>query len=95
MNAPNQSGWKPAMPAGGDTASGPVTVTGNGTGAATGTVRLYDGSNPVATTVTLVGGRATITWTPTVKGQRSLSVLYSGDSRYAPSTSSTTTVKVT
>ncbi len=72
-----------------------VTVTGNGTGAATGTVRLYDGPNPVATTATLVGGRATITWTPTAKGQRSLSVRYSGDSRYAPSTSATTTVKVT
>jgi hypothetical protein len=72
-----------------------VTVTGNGTGAATGTVRLYDGPEPVATTATLVGGRATITWTPTAKGQRSLSVRYSGDSRFAPSTSSTTTVKVT
>ena len=46
---------------------------------------------PVGTAATLVGGRATVSWTPTARGQRSLSVRYSGDGRYAPSTSAAAT----
>ena len=55
---------------------------------------LYDGVEPVGT-ATLVGGKATITWTPAAKGTRSLTVRYLGDPTHAPSVSPAVAVKVT
>jgi hypothetical protein len=71
-----------------------VTVTAAGTTTPTGTVRLYDGVEPVGTATTLSGGTATITWTPAAKGQRSLTVRYAGDDRHAGSQSTAVTVRV-
>jgi hypothetical protein len=73
----------------------PVTVTSApGTPGATGQVGLYDGVEPVAT-ATLVGGKATIAWTPGAKGTRSLTVRYLGDVTHLTSTSPAVLVKVT
>ena len=77
----------------------PLSVTATVTAAAgaapaTGQVGLYDGVEPVGSG-TLVGGRATITWTPVAKGTRSLTVRYLGDPTHAPSVSPAVSVKVT
>ena len=77
----------------------PVSVTATVTSAAgatpaTGQVGLYDGVEPVGT-ATLVGSKATITWTPSAKGTRSLTVRYLGDPTHAPSVSPAVAVKVT
>jgi hypothetical protein len=57
-------------------------------------VGLYDGVEPVGT-ATLVGGKATISWTPVAKGTRSLTVRYLGDLTHLASTSPAVLVKVT
>jgi hypothetical protein len=75
----------------------PVAVTvssPSGAPQATGQVGLYDGVEPVGS-ATLVGGKATITWTPTAKGTRSLTVRYLGDPTHAASVSPAALVKVT
>ncbi len=71
-----------------------VTVSAAGTAQPSGTVRLYDGVEPVATAATLLNGKATITWTPVAKGNRSLTVRYLGSETHAPSVSAATTVRV-
>lgn len=60
-----------------------------------GSVRLYDGVEPVATTVTLVDGRATVLWTPVAKGNHALTVRYLGSTTHAESVSAVTVVKAT
>lgn len=78
----------------------PLTVTvsvssPSGAAVATGQVRLFDGVEPVATAATLANGRASITWNPVAKGNRSLTVRYLGDPTHAESVSAPTVVKVT
>ena len=60
-----------------------------------GTVRLYDGVEPVGTAATLVDGKATVVWTPVAKGNHTLTVRYLGSSTHAESVSPATVVKVT
>ena len=77
----------------------PLSVTATvsstpGAAPATGQVGLYDGVEPVGT-ATLVGSRATITWSPAAKGTHSLTVRYLGDATHAASVSSAVAVKVT
>jgi hypothetical protein len=74
-------------------ASLPVTVTS--TPGANGEVLLYDGSVAVGAPATLSAGRATIAWTPTAKGQHSLTVRYLGNVTHLPSNSPPVVVKVT
>lgn len=78
----------------GKPASLAVTVTSDGTSTPTGTVRLYDGVEPVASAATLSNGKATIVWTPVAKGQRTLTVRYTGDSQHATSQSEPVSVRV-
>lgn len=72
-----------------------VTVTAGSGPRPGGTVRLYDGVEPVGTTATLVDGKATIVWTPVAKGNHALTVNYLGSSTHAESVSPVTVVKVT
>jgi Big-like domain-containing protein len=71
-----------------------VTVDAVGSSLPTGTVRLYDGVEPVGTATTLSNGKATIVWTPVAKGQRNLSVRYAGDAQHAASESASVAVRV-
>ena len=71
-----------------------VTVDAAGSSLPTGTVRLYDGAEPVGTAATLSSGKATIVWTPVAKGTRSLTVRYAGDAQHAGSESQPLTVRV-
>ena len=72
-----------------------VTVTAASGPRPTGSVQLYDGAEPVGTAATLADGKATIAWTPVVKGNHSLTVRYLGSSTHAESVSAVTVVKVT
>ena len=72
-----------------------ATVTSApGAAQATGQVGLYDGVEPVGA-ATLVGGTATITWTPVAKGAHTLTVRYLGDATHAESLSAAVSLKVT
>jgi hypothetical protein len=71
-----------------------VTVESAGGSMPTGTVRLFDGVEPVGTAATLSDGKATIVWTPVAKGQHSLTVRYAGDSQHAGSESAAVAVRV-
>jgi len=72
-----------------------ATVTSApGAAQATGQVGLYDGVEPVGA-ATLVGGTATITWTPVAKGGHTLTVRYLGDATHAESLSAAVSLKVT
>jgi hypothetical protein len=71
-----------------------VTVGASGSTQPSGSVRLYDGVEPVGTVTALSDGRATVVWTPVAKGQRSLTARYAGDAQHAGSQSTPVTVRV-
>ena len=71
-----------------------VAVTGAGPSTPSGTVRLFDGVEPVGS-ASLVSGAATITWAPVAKGMHSLTARYDGSASTEPSTSSPITLRVT
>lgn len=60
-----------------------------------GSVRLYDGVEPVGTAATLADGRATVAWTPVAKGNHNLTVRYFGSTTHAESVSPVAVVKAT
>ncbi|HET6968809.1 MAG TPA: Ig-like domain-containing protein [Ornithinibacter sp.] len=71
-----------------------TVVSAPGAALPTGQVGLYDGVEPVGV-ATLVGGTATITWTPVAKGTHTLTARYLGDATHAESVSAAVSLKVT
>ena len=65
-----------------------VTADTPGTGMGDGTVIIYDGTTPVDSNVTLVGGHATFTSSSLTPGIHNFSAAYSGSSNYIQSYSS-------
>lgn len=62
--------------------------------AATGTVTIWDAAGPRGTTNTITGGSAEILFAWTQAGTSGLYAVYSGDSKYAPSSSTVTAINV-
>lgn len=60
-----------------------VTVSGYGSGTATGTLQFYDGSSPIGAPVQLSNGAASFTSTTFAVGAHSVTAKYSGDTNYA------------
>lgn len=71
-----------------------VTVAASSGPAPGGSVQLYDGAEALGT-ATLAGGRASIAWTPVVRGNHTLTVRYLGSETHAESVSAGTLVKAT
>jgi hypothetical protein len=70
-----------------------VAVSGGGSPPA-GVVAFFDGADQVATGL-LSGGKATVSWTPGVRGTHTLTAQYLGDGSHEPSTSTAVSVRVT
>jgi sugar lactone lactonase YvrE len=68
-----------------------ATVTPAGAGTATGTVTFYAGSTIIGSPETLASGSASITTSFTTAGPYTISAVYSGDSAFLASTSTTLT----
>jgi len=66
-----------------------------GSGTPTGQVTFTDGASTVIGTATLSSGKATLTTSTLALGGHTVTAVYAGDSTYAPSTSSGTTVVIT